>query len=759
MVLILAASTKTVQFFKNMLTFKGIIKMKNLNIVGNPKLFVAALFFLFGCASAFSLEVAAPERQDAFTFVVMGDNHPSSDPKDKYTQPPEFYRAIDEINLLDPDFVVLTGDLIQSHTNVETALTKMWDEFDTAVAGFRMPYYQVIGNHDVSNAGQQRIYLERYGDRFPLFYSFGHNGCRFIVLDSELHGEYKNITDRQLVWLKKELKRHRDARKLFVFLHQPLWKYGDSNWMKEVHPLLAQYRVDTVFCGHLHMYTKHATLDGVRYVVTGGAGAKLNDSEFEGGFYHYCVVTVRGNKVSIAVVRTGHIENEEVVNEDLFRKVDTFTALLRPISLRVDRAANKLPEQMDFVVPNPFDEELSGTLAWELPQGSPWRMLATEVAISVKPGKEQRLTIHVPPGGSVTDIKPLEPFPIGIWNLSVGDRSLWRNREAKVIVDRWPYADVRATLNKTASMDSVKRIVAAPEVATTLRISRNNPTELQVQKTISWRLPEGCRWKVSPTSEVIDLAPGDERELKFDVTFSGSPDKIFPLPRMETLIKLDGEEVLRISARLPVKTKDYLSKEIPVARCLRVKTGPNLDGNLDDTLWQKCYAVSNFLRWPNADSLTDYPAQARFAYDSKNLYISLRCFEPNLSGLVTKTKEHDGAVYTDDSVEIFLDTNFDRQTYYQYIFNANGVIFDAIGRDESWNGSCTVKAGRESNAWTLEAAISWKVVGMETPKAGTRIGLELVHNRVQEPRETAQWSPTFSGSHHTPSRFGVLILE
>jgi len=574
-----------------------------------------------------------------------------------------------------------------------------------------------------------------------------------------LHGEYKDITGRQLVWLKKELKRHRDARKLFVFLHHPLWKNKGSNWMKEVHPLLAQYRVDTVFCGHWHLYTKHATLDGVRYVVTGGAGAKLHDSELEGGFYHYCVVTVRGNKVSIAVVKTGHIENEEVVNEDLLGKVDAFAALLQPISLRLERAANKLPEQLNVVVPNPFDEKLSGTLAWELPQGSPWRMLATETAISVKPGKEQRLTIQVPPGGSITDIKPLEPFPIGIWNLSVGGRTHWKNRESKVIIDRWPYVNVRTALNKMASMDGVKKIVVAPEVSATLRISRNNPTKWQAHQTISWRLPEGCRWKISPTSEVIDLAPGGERELKFDVTFSGSPEEIFPLPRMDTLIKLDSEEVLRTSARLPINTKDYLSKEIPVARCVRVKTGPSLDGNLDDPLWQKCSAVSNFILWPNADGRTDYPAQARFAYDSKNLYISLRCFEPNLSGLVTKAKERDGAAWADDSVEIFLDTNLDRQTYYQYVFSANGVIFDAIGRDESWNGSCTVKAGRESNAWTLEAAVPWKVVGMETPEAGTRIGLELVHNRAQEPPETSQWSPTFSGSHHTPSRFGVLILK
>ena len=731
--------------------------MNNFRIVKNVMLGMAVLFVLWGGVSVPYIDAATPKRHDAFSFVVMGDNRPHSGAEDKFTQPPHFYRAIDEVNLLDGDFVIIVGDLILGYTGDEGVLSKMWHGFDAAVGKLAVPYYQVIGNHDVSNAVMQRVYLERYGDRFPLFYSFDHKGSHFIVLNSDLHGEYQNITGQQLAWLKKDLKRCRRAKKIFVFLHQPLWKYENSNWMREVQPLLAQYRVDTVFCGHLHQYTKYADVDGVRYIVTGGAGTSLIGTDFTGGFYHYCVVTVRDDKVSIAVVRTGYVENEEIVNEDLLGKVSTFSASLHPMGPRLERGAAKVPEQFDVVVSNPFDEKLTGTLVWEVPKGSPWRMPATEVPISVEPRKEQTLTIEVPPGGSVTDTGPLEPFPVGIWNLSVGGRTLWKNRRTEVIIDQWPYTNARTALREATSMDRAEKIVAGSEVSATLRISTKNPTEWRMQEIMSWRFPEGCRWKISPALEVIDLAPGEGCQVKFDVSFTGSPQQIFPLPRLDCKVKLDGEEVLQTWAHLPIDAREFLSKETRVGRCVRLKAGPSLDGRLNDPAWQECTALSNFILL-HAAGRPEYPTEARLAYDSENLYISFRCYEPNLSGLVTKAKKHDEAAWADDSVEIFLDTNLDRKTYYQYAINANAVVYDGEGLDKNWNGPCTVKAGREEEAWTLEVAIPWRTIEMSAPEAGTRIGLELVRTHPRDPHEISQWSPTFGGNH-VPSRFGVLMFE
>jgi len=55
--------------------------------------------------------------------------------------------------------------------------------------------------------------------------------------------------------------------------------------------LFETYDVDVVFTGHIHMYNE-TIINGVRYVITGGAGASLYADEENGGIYHYMNVTL-----------------------------------------------------------------------------------------------------------------------------------------------------------------------------------------------------------------------------------------------------------------------------------------------------------------------------------------------------------------------------------------------------------------------------------------------------------------------------------
>ena len=55
--------------------------------------------------------------------------------------PGEFEKAIDEVNLLKPDFVMCVGDLISGYTDDEALLAQQWDEVDAAAweAGCAIP--------------------------------------------------------------------------------------------------------------------------------------------------------------------------------------------------------------------------------------------------------------------------------------------------------------------------------------------------------------------------------------------------------------------------------------------------------------------------------------------------------------------------------------------------------------------------------------------------------------------------------------------
>ena len=77
----------------------------------------------------------------------------------------------------------------------------------------------------------------------------------------------------QQAWLRADLERHRHARAIAVFLHQPLWLHW-SAW-QPVHELLREYRVAAVVAAHVHTDRDDGVLDGIRYLVLGAAGGTV----------------------------------------------------------------------------------------------------------------------------------------------------------------------------------------------------------------------------------------------------------------------------------------------------------------------------------------------------------------------------------------------------------------------------------------------------------------------------------------------------
>lgn len=59
-----------------------------------------------------------------------------------------------------------------------------------------------------------------------------------------------------------------------------------------------------VFAGHEHLYQRKQA-GGIVHITTGGGGAPLYADEKDGGFHHYVLVNVDGEKVSGEVVDIG----------------------------------------------------------------------------------------------------------------------------------------------------------------------------------------------------------------------------------------------------------------------------------------------------------------------------------------------------------------------------------------------------------------------------------------------------------------------
>jgi predicted phosphodiesterase len=247
-------------------------------------------------------KLAALEKiRGKFSFAVIGDNRTGDD----------IYRKI--IGLVmerKPALIVNTGDQIEKPGNRE-----MWANFWEMSKVVTVPYFFTVGNHDahVEVAGSEETYKEQVNlPGNELYYSFIAGNSLFVVLDSYIKGEDKKIFGEQYKWLEQILLQSVQRHK-FVFVHHPLYpekgkgkhhgnsldRYKDER--DRLHRLFVKHNVTMVFAGHEHLYLRKS-VDGIPYIITGGGGAPLYAKDEDGGFHHYVLVTVDGDKVSAEVV-------------------------------------------------------------------------------------------------------------------------------------------------------------------------------------------------------------------------------------------------------------------------------------------------------------------------------------------------------------------------------------------------------------------------------------------------------------------------
>ena len=259
---------------------------------------------------------------ESFHFAFLSDTHTHWTPEPD--QPSQVHLdIIEEINLLRPDFVISGGDLIRGYTTDEERLHLEHRGAKKTFGMLDMPFFPVIGNHDVREEISERVWREYWGARW---YSFGWGDCHFVMLDSEIGKDWESIVDEQLDWLKADLEQHAVGKRLFVFLHRPYWYQrvlhkaewkatsSRNDWNDVVDPILRQYDLRGVFVGHIHLF-EHQIRDGVPHVVAGGAGGDIKRPREHGGVPHYVWVSVGKGTFTWSVIVPGQIIGRKRLDE------------------------------------------------------------------------------------------------------------------------------------------------------------------------------------------------------------------------------------------------------------------------------------------------------------------------------------------------------------------------------------------------------------------------------------------------------------
>ena len=124
-----------------------------------------------------------------FQFAIVSDNTGGA-------RPGVFHSAIMKLNLMQPEFVMSVGDLIEGYTEDMDQVESEWVEFNGWIEELQMPFFYVPGNHDITNSLMQADWEERYGVRY---FSFVYKDVLFIMMDTDddLNPAWYKVTEEQ----------------------------------------------------------------------------------------------------------------------------------------------------------------------------------------------------------------------------------------------------------------------------------------------------------------------------------------------------------------------------------------------------------------------------------------------------------------------------------------------------------------------------------------------------------------------------------
>jgi len=187
----------------------------------------------------------------------------------------------------------------------------------------------------------------------------------------------------------------------------------------------------------------------------------------------------------------------------------------------------------------------------------------------------------------------------------------------------------------------------------------------------------------------------------------------------------------------------------------RSPEAPVIDGALDDPAWRTAAIIESFTQQePSEGEPASEPTEVRLLYDASALYIGVRAFDSNPSGVIaTEMRRDSPRMLDEDNFQIILDTFHDLRSGYMFVTNPLGAkleqqVFEEGGGNargsasninRDWNGVWSAASRRTSDGWTTEIMIP--MVTLRSPAGESQIwGINFMRN-IRRKNEQVFWAP------------------
>ena len=223
---------------------------------------------------------------------------------------------------------------------------------------------------------------------------------------------------------------------------------------------------------------------------------------------------------------------------------------------------------------------------------------------------------------------------------------------------------------------------------------------------------------------------------------------------------------------MPADTNDEVP-EISTNRVIkagRTETPPKIDGKLDDVCWQNSAKTGELIQFePQRGEPATQPTTIYLAYDANNLYIAFECFKTDMDKLAANLTRRDSFFFSDDHVEVLIDTFLDGRNCYAFALNPLGTQTDRrlinegtnrrtgqsmIGTAISWDCNWQGQAAKGTDSWTAEFAIPFAELRFSKEMETATWGINFWRND-ESPAEEQTWAD-LGERQYAVSEFGHL---